>query len=634
MGVKHRQFAVSPGKSARQNQIQKSAKVFLLPVCLASPLLSGVAEEISSKLEDKMHHFLNRKTGYSLLMSLSLMIASSFMPSFAAAGAASSAPIEKISDQLSRTAASGTELRTHLIQNINRQVPYQDNYTVQVPYQDTETYTENESYTDSEYVCHTETDYQRECHFENQCYQVPGQQQCETHNECHTEGGGQQCHSEQVCSHAGGGNSCHNEQECGTSATGQHICKTRQVCTTDPGRNDCHYENKCYEVPGREVCTPRQECHQSPGTQQCSQQQVCNNVPRSHDVCGYEPVVKTRPVTKTRTVTKYRSEDRCCVTKYRDEYDHSSELDVVVTFPAQAALAAGEQESFELTMTGDEAEPSAKFETVKSVFGYSILSQQRTGRTYQIQLGLVARYSADQLGAATVSGFVLSFQSGTARVSFSDQGQRPRVTSQYTVQILQAGAVVAQAQGVSPGGVAANQEVSLPVTGALDESQSYDLQLTVQRSGIVLAAPVDFTVQGAYDATPLEDAAKYTDISQLTNWDILDVGSQSGLYFKDHTPYNSLVKTTYNVTIQARVGGQLQMVGTASLDRSQVKVNSEGLSQILLVLDMSIPTSVVAQYVTSSAELQVDVEIVRQSSRLNHGQAVSLKKSFIDRSRD
>lgn len=275
------------------------------------------------------------------------------------------------------------------------------------------------------------------------------------------------------------------------------------------------------------------------------------------------------------------------MTKYRDEYDHSSELDVVVQFPAVAQLMPGEQESFEINMTGDEAQPAATFETTQSIYGYSVVDQKLSGRTYLIKLGLVAKYSADQLGAKTITGLTLAFANGTAQVRFADRGQMPRVASQYNVQILQAGSLVAEARGASVGGASSQVAQSLPVSA-----------------------------------------------TQLTNWDILDVGSQSGIYFMDHTPYNNLVATTYKVTLQARVGGALQMIGTATLDRSSVKVNSEGLSQILLVRDMKLPVEVASRLVTRSAEIQVDVEISRQSSRLNHGQPVILKKTFVDRNRD
>lgn len=598
-----------------------------------------------------MHHFMTRQTWLSLLMSLSLINSTP-------ASAASSAPIEKVSEQLTRTDSTGGELKTHFTKNIMKQVPYQANYTVEVPYQDTETYYENvpyqdtetytdyESYTDSEYKCHTETDYRQECHSENQCYDTPGERQCQTRNDCHTQGGGRQCRSEQVCGHVGGGTSCHNEEQCGTSATGQRICKTKQVCETNPGRQECHTENKCYEVPGEQVCTPRQECHETPGHRECRPQQVCNNVPYNHEVCGYESVVKTRPVTKTRTVTKYRqeqrtrtvtkyrTEDRCCVTKYREEFDHSSELDVVVQFPAEAQLLAGEQETFKISLAGDEAQPSAKIEMSQTIYGYSVVDQKLSGRTYQIKLALVPKYTAEQLGIATISGLALSFEAGQAHVRFADKGQMARVASQYNVQILLAGAVVGNARGTSVGGAGVSLEQNLAVAEALDENQSYDLKLSVQRAGFVLAAPVSFQVQGVYDSTPLEHAGDYSDIGQLTNWDILDVGTQSGLYFMDHTAYNAAVKTSYKVTLQARTAAGLQMIGSSTLDRSSVKVNSEGLSQILLVRDMKIPAEMASRLVTRSAEIQVEVEVIRQSSRLNHGQPIVLKKTFVDRNRD
>ncbi len=609
-------------------------------------------------------------------------------------------PAEKTSEQIVRTAASGLLLSTTLSKNIMRQVPYEDDYTVEVPYQaeetyyesvpyeDQEAYTDYETYYETEYRCRTVDDSRRECRNEQVCSDVGGGRQCTTENECRmegggrecrTEGGGQQCRTEnecrdsgggrqcsnqQVCRDVGGGQTCQNVEECGTSATGQRICKTRQQCTNNPSRRECHNEQKCYDVPGsrvctprqvcenrpgrqvcedrpgRQVCTPRQKCYDVPGRRECRSEQRCETVPRTRQECSNEQVAKTRAVTKyrtvtkyrqearTRTVTKYRTETRCCVTRYREEFDRQQSLNVEVIFPAGSELLANEKELVLLQLQGDEAEPSASLTVKESIFGYRIVDQKRVGGIYRIQLGLVAKYSPAQVGAESIQDLTLVIEGTQGAVSFRDLGQKARVTSRHQIQIItRAGAVVAEAQRIL---TTPQEQIEIAIPTALDEEEEYQIRLVTERTGLVLESPVQFEKRADYTAEQIENATVYMDPNQLTNWDLLGVGASVGLYFKDRTPDHPLVKTSYKILLQ--INGQT--LGSATLDRVGVRKNADGLMQILLAQDMKIPIDVLRQKVTRSAQIQVSVETVRQSPKLNRGKPVVLKKSFIDKSRD
>jgi hypothetical protein len=120
----------------------------------------------------------------------------------------------------------------------------------------------------------------------------------------------------------------------------------------------------------------------------------------------------------------------------------------------------------------------------------------------------------------------------------------------------------------------------------------------------------------------------------LSNFDILGAGVRRALYFKDKSQVHPAVTTTYKITLQLVTSGGSQLLGVATLDRNQVRVNADGLAQISLVNDLKIPADVAARAITSSAQIQTDIEIVRQGSRLNHGEPVVIKKSFVDRNRD
>lgn len=561
---------------------------------------------------------------------------------------AASAPAEKISDVIQRQVGQ-QEISSLLSRNIMKQVPYQAEYTEEVPYQtsetyyesvpyqDTEAYTDYESYYDTEYRCRTVSDTRRECRTERECRTVPGERQCRTEQDCRNTGGGRQCTPQQICENVGGGQRCQNVEECGTSATGQRICKTRQVCSNEPGRQQCRTEQRCHDVPGQRECTPRQVCTDTGSRQECSNQQRCHDVPTTRQECRNEQVLKQRAVTKyrtvtryrqearTRTVTKYRTETRCCVTKYRTEFDRQLSLQVVIRFPAEAALNAGEAESFMLNLSGDENQPSAKFGVASSIYGYRIADQRLNGQSYVITLALAPKYSAAQVGENSISN--IRVEAGEVR--FLDSANLPRVSSVYQVQALQNGQVIAIGQATA----GASKEIAVSMDRMLDEESSYDLLIQVQRGGVVLAASVQFQKNHRYVPTPLDNPRAHMDAAKLTNWDLLDSGSRATLNFRDQAPIHPAVSTVYRISLSLKQGGVFQLAAQKDINRADVILNSLGLAQINVVQHLGLDAQLAEQGIRTGSEVKIDVEIVRQSSKLNQGQPVVLKKSFIDRNR-
>lgn len=364
-------------------------------------------------------------------------------------------------------------------------VPYTDTetYYEDVPYQDRESYEDTETYYDNDYVCHTKTDYERVCHNERFCAPPPGERNCQM------------------------------VEECGTNARGERICKTRKVCENGP-RND--------------VCVDRE---------------VCNNEPKSRQECGYERVAKTRSVTKyrsvtryrqelrTRTVTKYRSEARtrtvtkyrqetrqrtvtkyrqetrqrtvtryrtvtkCCVTRYRDEFDHTWKMELQVVFPEQATLQPQEIEKFKASIKGNESAPQVSFDVLQSIFGYKIAKQDIKSSSSIIELALAPKYNQSNFGEKMIGRVELS---GTDdqfnELLIEDKGIKPRVQTQYRYRILdkENGQVKAEGEASSTNAVNGSLEIQLPQ--ALSSDSDYVIQISATRSGVVLENSFSFSL--------------------------------------------------------------------------------------------------------------------------------------------
>jgi hypothetical protein len=469
------------------------------------------------------------------------------------------AKADQESATLTRTASSGAQMSAQLSKDLYRSVPYQDNYeeqeayqaqedyTVDVPYQDTETYYENvpyqeqesyqdtETYYDTEYRCHNETSYENQCHIERLCQPEPGEQICEI------------------------------AHECGTDAHGQQICKDRKVCHDGPSRQNCQDRNVCQSVP--------------------TTHQVCANeqVPRQRTVTKWRTVTKyrqeqrTRTVTKyrqetrTRTVTKYRTVTKCCVTKYRDEFDHTWNMNVQVLVPARAALQGNEQESFSIEMAGSEAQPQINFSVLSSIYGYSIAHQTVQGSSGRLELALAPKYNDKTLGADLITEIEMSGdnQDSLNEIIISDKGIVPRVSTAYNFQIVD----MATKQVVSAGQASSAQAVQggivVKLAQALPSDSDYAIQLSATRSGIVLEKTFSFTVTKQILFTRWKAADFGT--QTLKSLNVVEEKDKTSLVFVDEGA-NPKLATQYTVQVLGKDGRQLSsqvLLAGAILDSSK-----------------------------------------------------------------
>ena len=539
---------------------------------------------------------MNVKPLFGVILTL-LVTASSF-----------AAPQEKTQDTLTRTASSGDTVRAEMSLNVYRQEPYQANYTervpyqteetyyVDVPYQTTETYTENvpytervpytdyEEYTDSQYVCKNVTRYREECRRETVC-------------------------------DGGASRRCENVTECGTNAHGERICKTREVCRND-GPPQCRDVNRCHQVPYTD--------------QQCGYESVRKTRPvtRYRDETRYRQETRTRTVTKyrqearTRTVTKYREETRCCVTKYRDVFDHQFTQPVTVIFPQEALLIGPETEQVQIKLSGTEQNPQVRVTVRSDVFNYEIAQTRQDGRDKVFVLKVVPKWTAENAGASSIQGLKLSFNQGQASVSFKETIASARMTAAFKVEVRdqQSQELLLQHQFDN----SAARVIDVLVPGAVREGK-YTITLKVDRVGSNIAGgSLSFTLNAAYEKKELDqdEIQLLRDKSQVRLVGIEGAGAERVIIINDATPALEEVQTTYKLVVWKKSsGGNIDWLGEKSFKREDITRNGQELGIALKALGLN---------PAAEQTLYMDLVVNRTSAQYLGGQKVQfiVNKTF------
>lgn len=511
-------------------------------------------------------------------------------------------PAERISATIQRNDQSGQSLRLQLSKNIERveaydaeytvQVPYEttETYYVDVPYQTTESYVENvpyevtvpyqdyEEYWDQEYRCKDVTRYREECRSENLCEPVPG--------------------------------ACREVTECGTNAHGQPICKTRKVCDRE--------ERRCRDV---------RQCRQVPySDRECGFEQVrkTRTVTRYRTETRYRQETRTRTVTRyrqeqrTRTVTKYRSENRCCVTKYRNVFDHQWVQNIVLVYPAMAQLMDNEMETVGLTLTGDESSPDVQVTFKNSVFNYSVVKKSIQGNELVVEIEAKEPLSAAQVGENSVQSLKMKFSGSTAFISFTDEVVHSRIQTEYSLLVAKDGVPVFEKQFVKT-----NNLIELNV-GILDRLAKYDITLAVHRTGeVIVEKVVDFVKSTKYEKIELTqaDIQLLKDKSMVGLLDLNGFGSEAILSFEDKTLDVDEVQTIYKAVIWRKSNGNIEWLGERNIERRMIP--GDKIKQLSL-RDAGLSEKTLKEVVRPGTSIYVDLVVKRQSAKYLGAEKVQL----------
>ncbi|PIS10838.1 MAG: hypothetical protein COT73_07155 [Bdellovibrio sp. CG10_big_fil_rev_8_21_14_0_10_47_8] len=308
----------------------------------------------------------------------------------------------------------------------------------------------------------------------------------------------QNCHQERVCRPVPGEQRCEEAEECGTNARGERICKTRKVCHDGPSREDCDYVQRC-ENTSRQECSQEKHCVETT-RQECGYENVCYSVPvtRTRTVTRYRQEQRTRTVTKyyqvekTREVTRYRDETRCCVTKYRDVFDHQDTLNVTIQFPQDAILYDGETEKMVISWIEKDNQIDVGLKMLTTFTSYKVVDRSVQGADAVLKLETVPVPALDPrlVGDQTVTGLRLKImEDNTGVVVFKDVGQLAKISTVYELVVKDNTGLVLTTQRVTANGIA-DQKITLNQKLSLE--RDHTLTLKVLRSGAGLRPPIAF----------------------------------------------------------------------------------------------------------------------------------------------
>ncbi len=508
---------------------------------------------------------------------------------------------------LTRTATSGSKLETQLSQDIYKSVPYQDSYEEQEAYQAQEDYTvdipyqENETYYIDVPYQETETYYERVPYEERESYQdtetyYETEYRCKTVTEYE-----QECKTERMCSREPGDNNCQMVEECGTNIRGERICKTRKVCQSGPDRENCRDQNVCKSVPrSRQQCGNEQVAKTRTVTKyrtvtRYREEQRTRTVTKYRQEARSRTVTKYRQETRTRTVTKYRTVTKCCVTRYREEFDHTWNMNVQVILPAQATLLPNEKETFKVQLAGSEAKPDVTLTVVDSIFGYKLGRKDIKGSSSLIELLLAPKYNQQTLGEKLLNKVELTGdnEETLSELILSDSGIVPRVTTLYKYRILDAQSKQAVAEGDASSEKANKNQVGVKLASALPADADYVIQISATRSGIVLEKSFSFSVTREVQFTRW-DSANFGE-KTIKNLSLQELKDKSVLNFTDEGARIKLV-TQYKILIADKNGKEVSSkVVNASEVLDSAKKASITLDQQAMDLQEDLAVHLVVQ---------------------------------------
>lgn len=329
----------------------------------------------------------------------------------------------------------------------------------------------------------------------------------------------------------------------------------------------------------------------------------------------YRDEIRYRQEARTRTVTRYRDETRCCVTRYREVFDHQWTLPVTLRFPADAALNLGERESFRVDLAGTEDQPDVMVTPVNTIFGYAIKAKDVKPGSALVEFATVPKYTAGQVGADKIRGLQLSIEgTGKGEVRFDDSVRAPRLETRYRVQIIdvKTGALLTQVEQTAPLATA----VAIPLGVQLPTSQELRIQLDVARQGAVLeGGQTAFSVNAMFSG--VLDLAVQRDNAKIGGIDTRGAGLATALVFFDKAPAHPDVATVYKISTSYKSSsGNTVYVQDKVIDRSTLLTQADGTYQISF-RDLGVSEANLNAHFGAGQQITISVEVFRTSTRFS-----------------
>lgn len=398
----------------------------------------------------------------------------------------------------------------------------------------------------------------------------------------------------------------------------------------DEERRRCRNVEKCEEVevePGG--CRTVERCrNQTRYRNECRME----NVTKSRTVTKYRRVTKYRDELRQRTVTRYREVTRCCVTRYRDVFDHQLQVKTLLIFPAETALVGNETEKFKISLAGDDANPQIKVSVISSVFGYAPEVKYLGGNQFQVHMNLKAKLSAKDFGKDKISALAVIADGTSNFIQVRDLGTRSRFVTTYEAKVLDAktNAVLAIAawQTLSE---QRNHEVKLTTAAGeagtallIKPATKIKIALKVQRSSLLLDQPVSFesTAAGTVAKALEYDTKPFLDSKLVGKIVVTGKLAAAVLSFVDSTKNNAEVVSRYTISVSTMDG---TLIGSSVHARKDLKADTSGRYKLALKKDMGFAADKLALLKTG-AEISVDMEIERSGRRFTPNPSTLTKK--------
>lgn len=529
---------------------------------------------------------------------------------------------ERTQSSLTRNASSSLELNTQLTKYEYRYVERVEHYTEQVPYYTEVPYQEEETYYTHETRCQNVPRDHQVCDTERRCDSVP-RTECTEEQRCHASLASDLDFEGLLAVVAARDRRVpgHTRPSDGSRDNGSHGRPNRDRGNSGGGGGGDHNNGGGSSGP---TCNTVRVCRTYHETE-CRNENVCRTETRYEQECNSVAIPHTRMVTKYRTETHYRTEDRTR-TVTDQIFDHSWNTEVVIEFPAESELMGDEKESVIVALKGSKRAPDVAVAVDSPVFNYKIVDKNRNGARIHVKLGLVAKYTADQLGRNTLSGLKLVKNPGGAfSISFTDVGAVARTKTEYAAELIDHDTGESIFSQTLEGAVGAT-EVVIPVSVPVVGEHDHKIKLRVKREGIVLATSVDFELDAVQVAQL--DPGVYIDKNGVREFSITGAGAAAALVFTDITPNNDAkVDVTYGFVLKKKALGFLwkQTVAEGHFKRSDLEHNGD---KVIVALSRfkGLDKKKLESLFEKGAAIYVEAEIVRTSPRLQGHSPVKFKK--------
>ena len=361
----------------------------------------------------------------------------------------------------------------------------------------------------------------------------------------------------------------------------------------------------------------------------CKDERKCERVPKRERICKEENVKKTRPVgktrwvtkyreeRKTRWVTKYRDEDRCCVTKEREVFDHTIKAHAELQFPAAATLVAGEKETFSANLNEVSGHPQLTVNPRTTLYTYRPQVQQISADNYVVKMDVIPTHNAADLGESAVSNMILESLGTKLRLSFTDKGVVKKAQIDYMIHLL------------DPNN--GTELLALPVQNQKQVNATFDLNLNIPvgqvvlvrlevlRNGIVISAPVAFTMDRRITVVPdtVYDIRPYMDKALVGKFSLEGRNAGLVIYFRDLTKDIPQVKSEYQYKLS--IGGRV--LAEKTFQRSDLTPDADGKLPLSAARDFSLGEADLRQ-LSSGKTISLEGNVIRRGSRFPNGEAV------------